>query len=152
VAISVEDDAQWRAFAALLALGRDLRDDEDVLDLRVAEWCATRTTADIVRVLSGAGVPCEPVVRAHEHDRLPSVVARDLFERVEHPVTGAADYIGAPFRFNRGPHVHHRSRSPLLGEHNRDVLTRLIGLRVAVVDQLEADGVIGAVVVGGVLH
>ena len=56
-----------------------------------------------MRTVSGAGVPCEPVVRAHEHDRLPPVVARRLFERVEHPVTGVADYIGAPFRFSERP-------------------------------------------------
>ena len=66
---------------------------------------AASSTDEIVRTLSGAGVPCEPVVRAHEHDRLPPVVARGLFEPVEHPVTGAADYIGAPFRFTRGPRV-----------------------------------------------
>ncbi len=63
-----------------------------------------------------------------------------------------ADYIGAPFRFARGPRRHHRSRSPLLGEHNRDVLTRILGLSNTDVDELEAAGVIGDVVVGGVLH
>ena len=92
-------------------------------------------TDEIVRTLSGAGIPCEPVVRAHEHDRLPPVVARGLFESVEHPVTGIADYIGAPFRFTHGPRRHHRTRSPLLGEHNRDVLTRVLGLTDADVDR-----------------
>jgi len=152
VALSVEHDGQWRAFAGVLDLDSELRDDQDVLDRRINDWCATRSTDDIVRVLSGAGVPCEAVVRAHEHDRLPPVVARRLFEQVEHPVTGAADYIGAPFRFTRGPRRHHRTRSPLLGEHNRDVLTRVLGLGNADVDQLEADGIIGDAVVGGVLH
>jgi crotonobetainyl-CoA:carnitine CoA-transferase CaiB-like acyl-CoA transferase len=112
----------------------------------------TRPTDDIVATLSNAGVPCEPVVRAHEHDKLAPVIARGLFERVDHPVTGTADYIGAPFRFTRGPRAHHRPRSPLLGEHNHDVLTRLLGLDDAAVDQLVADGIIGDVVVGGVLH
>lgn len=152
VAIAVVDDDQWRAFAGIVGLDADDRDDEDALDARIATWCATRTTDEIVSVVSGAGVPCEPVVRAHEHDRLPPVVARGLFERVDHPVTGAADYIGAPFRLANGPHVHHRTRSPLLGEHNRDVLTRILGLTDDEVDRFEADGVIGDVVVGGVLH
>ncbi|HEY3674214.1 MAG TPA: CoA transferase [Acidimicrobiia bacterium] len=152
VAISVADDDQWRAFSAELELDPGLRDDEDALDTRIAAWCGSRTTDDIVRALSGAGVPCEAVVRAHEHDRLPPVVARGLFERVEHPITGAADYIGAPFRFANGPRAHHRTRSPLLGEHNRDVLTRVLGLSNADVDQLESDGTVGDVVVGGVLH
>ena len=159
VAISVADDDQWRRFAVALGIDDETlvvldqrRAREDALDARIAAWCATRTTDEIVRALSGTGVPCERVVRAHEHDHLPPVQARGLFERVDHPVTGAADYVGAPFRFSRGPQTHHRTRSPLLGEHNRDVLTRVLGLTDADVDALEAEGVIGDVVVGGVLH
>ena len=75
-----------------------------------------------------------------------------LFEPVEHPVTGTADFIGAPFRHANGPQVHNRRHAPLLGEHNRDVLTRILGLSDAEVDALDADGVIGDVVVGGLLH
>jgi crotonobetainyl-CoA:carnitine CoA-transferase CaiB-like acyl-CoA transferase len=152
VAISVADDAQWYALARALDLDLDARGDHDALDTRIAEWCAARRGDDIVAALSSAGVPCERVVRAHEHDQLPTVVARELFERIDHPVTGTADYIGAPFRFSRGPRRHHRRRSPLLGEHNRDVLTRILGLSDAEVDGLEAEGVIDVVVVGGVLH
>jgi crotonobetainyl-CoA:carnitine CoA-transferase CaiB-like acyl-CoA transferase len=152
VAIAVVDDDHWRALTDALALDDGLRHDHDALDECIGAWCATRPTADIVAQLSGLGIPCEAVVRAHEHDQLPPVVARGLFERVEHPVTGAADYIGAPFRFSRGPRRHHRTRSPLLGEHNRDVLVRILGLSDAEVDALEADGIVGDVVVGGVLH
>ncbi len=142
VAISVTDDDQWRAFAARCsARRRRSRADEDELDERIADWCATRATDDIVRHPLGcrrsrANRWC---VRTST-TTLPTVVARELFERVEHPVTGAADYIGAPFRFSNGPRAHHRTRSPLLGEHNRDVLTRILGLSNADVDQLEADG------------
>ena len=163
VAIAVADDDHWRALCAAidadewaedpaLTTRDDRRHREDELDEHLAAWCATRPSAEIVHTLSGAGVPCEPVVRAHEHDQIPAVVARGLFERVDHPVTGAADYIRAPFRLANGPQRHHRTRSPLLGEHNREVLTRVLGLTDADVDQLEADGVIGDVVVGGVLH
>ena len=125
---------------------------EDDIDAHVARWCAARPAAEIVERLSAAGVPAEPVVRAHEHDRLEQVVWRKLFERVEHPVTGPADYIGAPFRFTRAPRVHHRFRSPLLGEHNREVLSRVLGFSDEAIDELERDGVIGDLVVGGVLH
>ena len=89
---------------------------------------------------------------AHEHDRSAQVVHRRLFEAVDHPVTGTADFIGAPFRHDVGPRVHNRRHAPLLGEHNRDVLTRILGMSDGDVDALEADGVIGDVVVGGLLH
>ena len=106
------------------------------------------------RALSGAGVPAEPVVpRARARPAASGGRGARLFEPVEHPVTGTADFIGAPFRSRQRPARCTTARtSPLLGEHNRDVLTRILGLTDAEVDELEADGVIGDVVVGGVLH
>jgi crotonobetainyl-CoA:carnitine CoA-transferase CaiB-like acyl-CoA transferase len=163
VAISVADDTQWRALCQVvdrrdwvgdrsLATAAGRRAVEDEVDAALASWCASRTTVEIVDSLSRGGVPAEPVVLAHEHHRLAQVEWRRLFEPVEHPVTGTADFIGAPFRHANGPRVHNRRHAPLLGEHNRDVLTRILGLSDAEVDALAAAGVIGDAVVGGVLH
>jgi crotonobetainyl-CoA:carnitine CoA-transferase CaiB-like acyl-CoA transferase len=163
VAIAVADDQQWRALCRVVeatgwaddpALGDvdQRRWIEDQIEDHLAAWCATRSTDAIVRTLSDAGVPAEPVVPAQEHNRLEQVVWRKLFEPVEHPVTGTIDFIGAPFRHANGPRVHNRAPAPLLGQHNRDILTRILGLTDAEVDALTADGIIGDVVVGGVLH
>jgi crotonobetainyl-CoA:carnitine CoA-transferase CaiB-like acyl-CoA transferase len=163
VAISVAHDAQWRALcdavdAPAWAFDPELSTldgrgrVEDRIDELLGAWCATRTTDAIVGALSGAGIPAEPVVPAHEHDRLEQVVWRKLFEPVEHPVTGTVDFIGAPFRHANGPRVHNRAPAPLLGQHNREILTRILGLSDDAVDALEAEGVIGDVVVGGLLH
>ena len=114
VAISVADDVQWaalcRAVAALgwstdpvLASVEGRRAAEDTIDATLAGWCASRSAAEIVDTLSGAGVPTEPVVPAHEHHRSEQVVWRGLFEPVDHPVTGTVDFIGAPFRHANGP-------------------------------------------------
>jgi crotonobetainyl-CoA:carnitine CoA-transferase CaiB-like acyl-CoA transferase len=163
VAVSVADDQQWRALCRVVdapswaldpalvdAEGR--RRAEDRIDGFVAAWCAARPAAEIVPALSAAGIPAEPVVPAHEHHLLDQVVWRKLFEAVDHPVTGTVDFIGAPFRHANGPHVHNRAPAPLLGQHNREILTRILGLSDGAVDALEAEGVIGEVVVGGVLH
>jgi crotonobetainyl-CoA:carnitine CoA-transferase CaiB-like acyl-CoA transferase len=163
VAISVATDEQWRALCRVveapawaddpaLADIEGRRRVEDRIEDHLASWCAARSADAIVAELSGAGVPTDPVVPAHEHNRLEQVVWRRLFEPVEHPVTGAVDFIGAPFRHANGPHVHNRAPAPLLGQHNRDILTRILGLTDSEVDALEADGIIGDVVVGGVLH
>jgi crotonobetainyl-CoA:carnitine CoA-transferase CaiB-like acyl-CoA transferase len=154
VAISVSDDAQWRALCrhAGSSLPADVedtwtladrRDAEDRIEAGLAAWCRGRTAEAIVARLSAAGVPAEVVVLAHEHASLPPVMSRHTFEAIEHPVTGAARHIGLPFRMANGPHRHVRRPAPRLGEHNRDVLTRIAGLTDAEVDGLERDGVIG---------
>jgi crotonobetainyl-CoA:carnitine CoA-transferase CaiB-like acyl-CoA transferase len=163
VAIAVADGTQWQALCSVIGAPEWSRDPtlatvdgrreiEDDLDAALAAWCASGSTHEIVRALSGAGVPAEPVVPAHEHHRLEQVEWRRLFERVEHPVTGTVDFIGAPFRHANGPHVHNRRHAPLLGEHNREVLTRILGRSDVDVDELVADGVIGEAVIGGLLH
>ena len=163
VAISVASDDQWRALGSTMGASHLARDPalatvdgrraaEDRIDEVIAAWCATRLVDEIVGRLSGAGVPAERVVPAHEHNLSEQVVWRRLFERVDHPVTGAVECIGAPFRHANGPHVHNRRPAPRLGEHNREILTRILGLSDDVIDELEADGVIGDTVIGGVLH
>ena len=163
VAISVATDDQWRALARIigetvwaedptLATFAGRRAAHDGIDACIAAWCRDRSRDSVVDALSGAGVPSEPVVLAHEHDRLAPAVWRRLFEPVEHPVTGTHDFIGSPFRHANGPHRHCRGHAPLLGEHNRDVLTRLLGYPEEEIDRLEHDGVIGDLAIGGTLH
>jgi crotonobetainyl-CoA:carnitine CoA-transferase CaiB-like acyl-CoA transferase len=163
VAISVAADDQWRALCSAIGAPHWARDPalstvdgrraaEDRIDEAIAAWCATRLVDEIVGRLSEVGIPAERVVPAHEHHLSEQVVWRRLFERVDHPVTGTAEFIGMPFRLARGPDVHNRRPAPRLGEHNRDILSRILGLSDTVIDTLEADGVIGNTVIGGVLH
>jgi crotonobetainyl-CoA:carnitine CoA-transferase CaiB-like acyl-CoA transferase len=46
-------------------------------------------------------------------------------------------------RFSRGPARLHERHAPLLGEHTEELLTEL-GLTRSELDELEADGIIGA--------
>jgi crotonobetainyl-CoA:carnitine CoA-transferase CaiB-like acyl-CoA transferase len=42
-----------------------------------------------------------------------------------------------------GPAVHNRRHSPMLGEHNEDILSGLLGLTADEIAQLGQDGIIG---------
>jgi crotonobetainyl-CoA:carnitine CoA-transferase CaiB-like acyl-CoA transferase len=77
--------------------------------------------------------------RASEH---PQLVARGLYEDVAHPAVGTQPVPGLPFRWS-GVDAWNRTHSPLLGQHNREVLTGVLGLTDAEVDELESSGVIG---------
>ncbi len=74
--------------------------------------------------------------------RHPQFVARGFYEEVDHPSLGRHPAPGLPFRFASVDHWLHTA-APLFGEHNHDVLTRVLGLSGDDVTTLEASEVIG---------
>ncbi|MDT5010361.1 MAG: hypothetical protein QOH57_1978, partial [Mycobacterium sp.] len=153
VAIAVTDDGQWNGLCTALgnpawAGGSDLatadgrRTHHDLIDEHLAAWCRRLTGDEVVARLWNAGVPVAKVMQPHRQTELPQLAFRRFFEDVEHPLKGAVPHSTLPFRFTGGPPRLHRRHAPLLGEHNRELLTE-VGLTVAEIDQLDADGVIG---------
>ncbi|WP_158228169.1 enoyl-CoA hydratase [Pseudonocardia sp. MH-G8] len=77
-----------------------------------------------VERLLAAGVPAGPIQdyrQVLEED--PHVKARGMVATVEHPVEGAVPVLGSPLHLSRTPALVRRP-PPLLGEHNRELLTR----------------------------
>jgi crotonobetainyl-CoA:carnitine CoA-transferase CaiB-like acyl-CoA transferase len=73
---------------------------------------------------------------------VPVLEAREYYQQLEHPITGAHRYPGWPFRIAPGPVGHHRFPPPTLGQHNDEVL-RGLGFTDAEIDDLRARKVIG---------
>ncbi|WP_413467697.1 CaiB/BaiF CoA transferase family protein [Mycobacterium sp. RTGN3] len=153
VAIAVATDAQWVALRDGIG-GPDWARDErlarvdgrraahDLIDERLAQWCAQRTGDEIVEILWPAGVPVAKVMQPHRQTELAPLRERRFFEHVGHPVNIAAPHSTLPVRLASGPSTFHREPAPLLGEHNSEVLGAL-GVTDDELAALEADGVIG---------
>lgn len=156
VAISIETDEQWRALCAVIG-AEDLASDprlghvdgryvaHDAIDAVISAWTRDREAADVIDVLTSAGVPTSLWVQVHQLDEVAETQRRALYEMVDNPVLGTVPIVGLPIRFEAGPERFHRRRAPLLGEHNVDVLSDVVGLSAAEITQLEADGIIGTV-------
>lgn len=155
IALSVEDDSQWCALTQVLgddtlerdktlatAAGRQAAHDR--IDDAIAAWARTRTAAAAVEELLAVGVPAAPVVPPHRLAEIESLVARQFYETVHHPVAGSMRVPKFPIRFSSGPEVWNHSPAPCLGQHNREVLVDVLGLSDDDVRRLEADGVIGS--------
>ena len=153
VAIAVAADEQWDglrealgnpAWAASADLGTadGRHTHHDLIDKHLNQWCRRQSGDEIVTRLWHAGVPVAKVMQPHRQTELPQLAARGFFENVDHPLKGAVPHSTLPIRFTGGPPRFHRRHAPLLGEHNRELLTE-IGLTPAEIDELEADGVIG---------
>ncbi|WP_101946354.1 CoA transferase [Mycobacterium sp. 3519A] len=153
VAVAVTTDAQWAGLSAALgdpdwatdpalATVDGRRRHHDLIDEELNAWCDTRTGDEIVDALWDCGVPVAKVMQPHRQSELPQLAARGFFEDVAHPVNEATPHSTLPFRSTRGPERVHVRPAPLLGQHNREVLSEL-GLSDQEIDDLEATGVIG---------
>jgi crotonobetainyl-CoA:carnitine CoA-transferase CaiB-like acyl-CoA transferase len=153
VAISAgASDAVWRRFCEII--GRDelvrdpgyataaaRRDRRDAVAGIVQEWTATRPKAEVVRVLSSAGVPAAPVNNVAEMVADPQVQAREMFVERDHPVYGRLKTTGSPLKLSVTP-GRVRWRAPLPGEHNEEIFCGLLGHSREQLAHWQAEGVI----------
>ena len=71
----------------------------------------------------------------------PHVEPRRMLRRVPDPVLGEVLVAGYPFKFSAQPQLP-ALYAPLLGEHTREVLQRVLGYDDATIDALVGDGVL----------
>jgi crotonobetainyl-CoA:carnitine CoA-transferase CaiB-like acyl-CoA transferase len=82
-------------------------------------------------------------VKTYRH---PQLQARHFFEEVVHPVVGSHLHVTVPFRFRSMDQIHQpwlRMPAPLVGEHNRAILTGILQISPPEIEQLELAGIIG---------
>ena len=145
-------NAIWARFCAVIGredLTRDpgfataaaRRDRRDEIAAIIQGWTATRRKAEIVSVLSEAGVPAAPVNNVAEMVADPQVRAREMFVEREHPVYGPLLTTGTPLKLSETP-GRVRWLAPMPGEHNEEVFVGLLGHTKDDLARWRADGVI----------
>jgi crotonobetainyl-CoA:carnitine CoA-transferase CaiB-like acyl-CoA transferase len=112
----------------------------ELINQLMSEWCAIRTTADCIRELERARVPCGPVYTLEQTLSDPQVQARQLLQPFDYPGIGAVPLPATPVRLTRTPGGI-RHRAPLVGEHTDTILQEL-GYTLADIDQFRAEGVV----------
>lgn len=148
VAISVTDDAMWRALCGVL--GReDLRDvdrhaDQERLEAAITAWTSTRSPDDAMGALQAAGVAAGAVRSPFVLEQDPHLVARGFWHRVDRPFIGLHWQSSPAFREGPGSYPV-RLVAPTLGEHNSEILCGMLGLSQDELARLAAADVIGTV-------
>jgi len=105
----------------------------EALNARLLERFARRGTADWVKRLTDAGVPCSRINTVEDVLLDPQTAARDMIMDLEHPTLGTIKVPGIPIKMSDTPGSGRRA-PPLLGQHQHEVLAEL-GLTA---DEIEA--------------
>ncbi|MEU6578828.1 CoA transferase [Streptomyces sp. NPDC046805] len=149
VAVSVTDDAQWRALCDVLDLpeaqadprfttasGRQTHHDE--LDQLIGERTRAHDKEALAADLQRCGVPASAVLVAHE------VLVDDQLKALAFHQSVPGDPIvqrGMAFRLDRTPGTI-RKPAPRLGEDTREVLTQILGLTEDRITALVREGAV----------
>ena len=107
----------------------------------INDWFHKQTKAGATSRLLGVGLPIGPVQNAQEIFDDPQVAARQLMIDVADPILGTVKLVGPVAKMSGGTEPL-TGPAPLLGEHNSEVLTELLGYTNEQVGRLKADGVI----------
>jgi formyl-CoA transferase len=106
----------------------------------VEEWTLTKTKWEAFHELNAAGVPCGPVLDAKDLIEDPDLEASGMIVEVEHPERGPFKTVGCPFNLSDSPVE--ITRSPLLGEHNAEILQELREFSDEELERLPAAGAV----------
>ncbi len=113
---------------------------EKEIDVALASWCLQHDSADILDKLVTARVPAGPIYNVADMMADDHYQARGLFEQVE--INGKPLAIPALIpKLQRTP-GQTRWSGPTLGQHNEEVLGRILGLNEQALAKLKEDGVV----------
>jgi glutaryl-CoA transferase len=151
IAVAAASERQWRRLCEALDVGA-LADDprfetngarvdhrDELLPLLVARF-ATGSSADWLKRLDAAEVPCGPINDVVAAFGSPQAKARAMRVPLEHPRLGRVDQVGLPFTLSGTP-ASIPTPPPLLGEQADGILDEL-GYAADEIERLRGAGVI----------
>jgi succinate--hydroxymethylglutarate CoA-transferase len=152
MAVAVGNDGQFARFAETVNRSEWARDarfaknpdrvvNRDALDNLIEQALGSAKTADWIKKLRAAGVPCGPINTVAQALEDPHTLARGMVQSVPHPKVGDLKMLGIPFRMNDTPPSIRRA-PPLLGEHTDEILGGELGLSAERIAQLRAEKII----------
>jgi crotonobetainyl-CoA:carnitine CoA-transferase CaiB-like acyl-CoA transferase len=108
-------------------------------------WLKRFATVDeAVDALSGARVPCAPVLSPAEVVALPHLAERQFFPSVPHPGRGEVRITRSPFQLDGRPVLPQGAAPYRVGEHTRAVLEEFLGYDPGRIEKLLAQGAAAA--------
>ena len=108
----------------------------------IEEWTKTKTKMEVMEICNPLDIPCGPILSMKELAEEPSLRQTGTVVEVDHPTRGKYLTVGMPVKLSDSPSV--VTRSPLLGEHNEEVLSQVLGYSPDEVAAIQRSGALGS--------
>ena len=114
------------------------RKNQQLMWTLINKFAANYTKRELMAELNPIDVPCGPIMSTEDLANDEHVRGREMYVEVDHPKRGKWWNVGMPIKLSASPAK--IERSPLLGEHNDDVLTNVLGYDAARVNAMKEAG------------
>ncbi len=109
---------------------------------RIEQWTMQRTKFEAMDELNKHDIPCGPILSMKEIAEEQSLRATGTVVEVDHPTRGKYLTVGNPIKLSDSPAD--VRRSPLLGEHTEEILTKVLGYKSSEIAEIKNSGAITA--------
>src|SRR5690348_16194254 len=106
----------------------------------IEKWTMTKTKFEVMNMCNPLDIPVGPILSMKEIAEEASLRHSGTVVEVDHPTRGKYLTVGNPVKMSDS--VTEVRRSPLLGEHTQEILTKVLGYTAAELDAIKASGAI----------
>ena len=107
----------------------------------IEHWTMTKTKFDVMNACNALDIPVGPILSMKEIAEDPSLRATGTVVEVDHPTRGKYLSVGNPIKLSDS--ITEVERSPLLGEHTDEILTKVLKFTPREIAEIKASGATG---------
>ena len=107
----------------------------------IEDWTMTKTKFEVMEICNPLDIPVGPILSMKEIAEEPSLRETGTIVEVDHPERGPYLTVGCPVKLSASPAD--VKRSPLLGEHNEEILRDVLGYEGADLEAVWTSGAVG---------
>ncbi len=109
---------------------------------RIEQWTQTMTKFEVMEKCNAVDIPVGPILSMKEIAEDQSLRKTGTVVEVDHPARGKYLTVGNPIKLSDS--ISEVKRSPLLGEHTEEILTKVLGYSAKEVAEIKVSGAITA--------
>ncbi|HET9176697.1 MAG TPA: formyl-CoA transferase [Pseudolabrys sp.] len=108
----------------------------------IEQWTMTKSKFEVMEICNKVDIPVGPILSMKEIADEPSLRATGTVVEVDHPKRGKYLTVGNPVKMSDS--ITEVKRSPLLGEHTDEILSKVLGYGAKEIEEIKASGALTA--------